>query len=72
MSDPVASRARLEAIPAGTEALRAVRYMDDDDFAAISDTELEAAARWLRAAAFSAREGARRIDAVLTKRRKDI
>lgn len=63
------TRERLAAIPAGTEALREIRYMHDADFADITDPELEAAARWLRAAAFSAREGARRIDGVLEARR---
>jgi hypothetical protein len=58
----------LADIPVGTRALRSVRYMTDDDFADITDDELEAAARWLRAAAFSAREGARRIDGVLRAR----
>lgn len=63
-------RAELESIPAGTEALRAVRYMTDADFDGITDDELEIAARWLRAAAHSAREGARTIDAVVARRKE--
>lgn len=64
-------RLDLEAIPPGTEALRAVRYMTDDDFDGITDDELETAIRWLRAAAHSAREGARTIEGVLARRRKE-
>lgn len=63
------SRSRLEAIPAGTEALREVRYMPDDAFADCTDEELTNAVRWMRAAAHSAREGARHIEALLEQRR---
>lgn len=64
-------RLDLEAIPSGTEALRAVRYFTDDDFDGITDDELEKAVRWLRAAAHSAREGARTIEGVLARRKED-
>lgn len=70
MTAAPSGRERLDAIPAGTEALRAIRYMADDEFDGIADGELEAGVRWLRAAAHSAREGARRLDAVLRNRRE--
>lgn len=52
----------LVDLPAGTELLRGVRHLPDEAFAKNSIDELEHAVRWLRAAAYSAAEGARRIE----------
>lgn len=68
MTDARPTRDRLEEIPAGTDLLRSVRYMTADDLVGITDDELEAAGRWLRAAAHSAREGAATIERVLRSR----
>lgn len=65
------SRLDLEALPAGTEQLRAVRHLPDEAFDDVTTEELEAASRWLRAASYSAVEGARRIDRLITKRTKE-
>ncbi len=64
-------RPDLEAIAAGTEQLRAVRYLPDEAFDDVTTEELVAAARWLRAASYSAAEGARRIERLITKRTKE-
>ncbi len=52
----------LAEIPAGTELLRQVRHLTDDDLAEHTVDDLTRAARWLRAASYSAAEGARRLD----------
>jgi hypothetical protein len=57
-------------IPAGTELLRNLRYLPAADLADISDDDLEAAARWLRAAAYSAREGARHLERLMHQRQE--
>ena len=64
------TRSDLEALPANTEALRSIRYLHDSAFDDITDAELTNAARWLRAAAHSCREGAARIDRHLAERQK--
>lgn len=68
MPRPRLARDRLIEIPAGTELLRSIRYMADDELADCSGDELAAAVRWLRAAAYSANEGARRLEQILHRR----
>lgn len=47
---------------------REVRFRSAEDFADVTELELEQAARALRALGYSCREGARRLDAVLAER----
>lgn len=54
-------RDRLEEIPAGTDLLRGVRHLVDEELGTLDLGELERAERWLQAASYSALEGARRI-----------
>lgn len=62
------TRQSLMELPAGTELLRDVRYASDAELADITDEELERGARWLRAAAYSATEGARTFERALYHR----
>lgn len=61
-------RDRLEEIPAGTELLREVRHWTADTVVDVTTEELVNAARWLRAAAYSCTEGARRVDTLIAQR----
>lgn len=65
------TRAELEQIPTGTELLRRVRYMPAAELEDISTEELTNAARWLKAAAHSAREGARHLESIITNRKEE-
>jgi len=67
------TRDRLTELPAGTELLREIRYASADELAEVTDDELAAAIRWLRAASHSCLEGARRLAAEIASRnnRKD-
>lgn len=67
-SRPEEIRARLVELPAGTDLLRNVRYMHAEDFDDCTTEELVRGARWLRAASYSAAEGARKLDAIARKR----
>lgn len=64
-------RAALEQIPAGTDVLRRIRYSRPADLADITDDELAAAARWLRAASIDASAGAVHIERIRTQRRNE-
>lgn len=66
-SRPV-TRADLEALPAATGLLREIRYARPDDLADLTDDDLAAAIRWLRAAAYSCTEGARTLERYLHTR----
>ncbi len=48
---------------------REIRFRSADDFADVTDVELEQAARALRALGYSCTEGARKLDAVAALRR---
>lgn len=63
-------RARLGDLPRGTEALREVRYLSDDDLEDVSSDELAIAVRWLRAAAYSAQRGADRLEQTIRNRER--
>lgn len=64
-------RADLEALPAGTDHLRRVRYTRPAELVDITDDELAAAARWLRAAAIDAAAGAVHLERIRTQRRNE-
>jgi len=62
------NRDELLAIPEQIRSLLKLRYAPITDFDNVTDTELEAAARYLHAASYSALEGARKLERVRAHR----
>ena len=64
------NREDLEQIPEQIRGLLALRYAPTSDFDLCPTEELEAAARYLRAASYSALEGARKLERFAATRRR--
>jgi hypothetical protein len=60
--------AYLDAIAPEVEVLRKLRYEPDERFTDAPDEALANAARWLRAASYSALEGARKLERIVRSR----
>lgn len=61
-------RLRLEDVFAGLKPIRDLRYDPDDLFDDVPTEALDPAVRWLRAASYSAAEGARKLERILATR----
>jgi hypothetical protein len=62
----------LNEIADEVEVLRELRFQPDERFEAIEDQALTNAARWLRAASYSALEGARKLERIVRARHADL
>lgn len=62
----------LDAIAPEVVAIRQLRYEKDERFADAPDVALVNASRWLRAAAHSALEGARKLERIVRARHVDL
>lgn len=61
----------LERLGPATEAVRRLRYEDDELFADVPDANLAVAVRFLRSAAYSATQGERKLRRILIARHPD-
>lgn len=60
----------LTRLPTETERIRDVRHAEDDVFDGLDAKELGHAARWMRAASYSALEGARKLERLARERQE--
>lgn len=66
------SRALFEALGPLTEPMREIRFLPDEALLELTDDERAIAARSLRGLAYSANEGARRIERFEYRRREGL
>lgn len=64
-------RSLVERVSDALKVCRELRYSDPESFDDVTDDELVAVARWLKAVAYSCQVGARLLERVLAARRGD-